>query len=151
VVSEPVRLLFVCMGNICRSPTAEAVMRQLIVGNGLESTFEVDSAGTGGWHEGEPPDARAREAAARRGLVLSGRARAITVEDFERFDVIVSVDEANLAKVRRLAPAGSRVEIRKLADTDVPDPYYGDADGFAQVLDVIEAACGRLLDELRQG
>jgi protein-tyrosine phosphatase len=150
VVGEPVRLLFVCLGNICRSPTAEAVMRQLIVVNGLESQFEVDSAGTGGWHEGERADPRAREAAARRGLLLSGRARVVSAEDFERFDVIVSVDESNLVELRRLAPAGAGAEIRKLADEDVPDPYYGGVDGFEDVIDLIEAGCGRLLDELRQ-
>jgi protein-tyrosine phosphatase len=147
---EPVRLLFVCLGNICRSPTAEAVMRQLITTNGLAERFEVDSAGIGGWHEGEPPDRRAREAAARRGLHLRGRARTITAADFDGFDVIVSVDEANLATLRRLAPAGSRAKLRKLAREDVPDPYYGGADGFTTALDLIEAACARLLDELRQ-
>jgi protein-tyrosine phosphatase len=143
-------VLFVCLGNICRSPTAEAVMRQLITANGLDSRFEVDSAGIGGWHEGEPPDRRARTAAARRGVLLRGRARTITLADFDRFDLIVSVDESNLAALRRLAPAGSLAELRKLAPEDVPDPYYGGTDGFAAVLDLIEAACTRLLDELRQ-
>jgi protein-tyrosine phosphatase len=147
---EPTRLLFVCLGNICRSPTAEAVMRQLITANGLDARFEVDSAGIGGWHEGEPPDRRARKAAARRGVLLRGRARTITAADFDRFDLILSVDESNLAALRRLAPAGSRAELRKLAPEDVPDPYYGGADGFAAALDLIEAACTRLLDELRQ-
>ncbi|HVD89548.1 MAG TPA: low molecular weight protein-tyrosine-phosphatase [Jatrophihabitantaceae bacterium] len=147
---EPTRLLFVCLGNICRSPTAEAVMRQLITANALDSRFEVDSAGIGGWHEGEPPDRRARKAAARRGVLLRGRARTITAADFDRFDLILSVDESNLDALRRLAPAGSRAELRKLAPEDVPDPYYGGADGFAAALDLIEAACTRLLDELRQ-
>jgi protein-tyrosine phosphatase len=147
---EPTRLLFVCLGNICRSPTAEAVMRQLITANGLDARFEVDSAGIGGWHEGEPPDRRARKAAARRGVLLRGRARTITAADFDRFDLILSVDESNLDALRRLAPAGSRAELRKLAPEDVPDPYYGGADGFAAALDLIEAACTRLLDELRQ-
>ncbi len=125
-------------------------MRQLITANGLDSRFEVDSAGIGGWHEGEPPDRRARKAAARRGVHLRGRARTITAADFDRFDLIVSVDESNLAALQRLAPAGSRAELRKLAPEDVPDPYYGGADGFAAALDLIEAACTRLLDELRQ-
>jgi low molecular weight protein-tyrosine phosphatase len=147
---EPTRLLFVCLGNICRSPTAEAVMRQLITANGLDSRFEVDSAGIGGWHEGEPPDRRARKAAARRGVHLRGHARTITTADFDRFDLIVPVDESNLAALRRLAPAGSRAELRKLAPEDIPDPYYGGADGFAAALDLIEAGCARLLDELRQ-
>jgi protein-tyrosine phosphatase len=89
-------------------------------------------------------------AAARRGVHLRGRARTITAADFDRFDLIVSVDESNLAALQRLAPAGSRAELRKLAPEDVPDPYYGGADGFAAALDLIEAACTRLLDELRQ-
>ena len=147
---EPTRLLFVCLGNICRSPTAEAVMQQLITARGLDSRFEVDSAGIGGWHEGEPPDRRARKAAARRGVQLRGHARTITAEDFDRFDLIVSVDESNLAALHRLAPAGSRAELRKLAPEDVPDPYYGGAGGFAAAFDMIEASCARLLDELRQ-
>jgi protein-tyrosine phosphatase len=146
----PVRLLFVCLGNICRSPTAEAVMRQLIARDGLESRFEVDSAGTEGWHDGELPDARARRAAGRRGLRLDGRARKVTAEDFHRFDLIVSVDEANLATLRRLAPADSQAELRKLAPDDIPDPYYGGVDGFTMTLDLLEVACARLLDELRQ-
>ena len=125
-------------------------MRQLITANGLDARFEVDSAGIGGWHEGEPPDRRARKAAARRGVLLRGRARTITAADFDRFDLILPVDESNLAALRRLAPAGSRAELRKLAPEDVPDPYYGGADGFAAALDLIEAACTRLLDELRQ-
>ena len=125
-------------------------MRQLITANGLDSRFEVDSAGIGGWHEGEPPDRRARKAAARRGVHLRGSARTITAADFDRFDLIVSVDESNLAALRRLAPAGSRAELRKLAPEDIPDPYYGGADGFAAALDLIAAACTRLLEELRQ-
>jgi protein-tyrosine phosphatase len=139
------------MGNICRSPTAEAVMRHLVAEKGLDAEFELDSAGTGDWHEGEPPDERACHAAARRGLVLDGSARAVSLDDFERFDVIVSVDDANLTKLRRLAPSGSRARLRKLADEDVPDPFYGGDDAFDDVLDRLEIACSALLDELRQG
>ena len=125
-------------------------MQQLISERGLDTRFEVDSAGIGGWHEGDPPDRRARKAAARRGVQLRGRARTVTTEDFDRFDLIVSVDESNLAALRRLAPVGSRAQLRKLAAEDVPDPYYGGAGGFAAAFDVIDAACVRLLDELRQ-
>ena len=125
-------------------------MQRLIAARGLDSQFEVDSAGIGGWHEGEPPDRRARKAAARRGVQLRGHARTITAADFDRFDLIISVDESNLAALRRLAPAGSRAKLRKLAAEDVPDPYYGGAGGFAAAFDMIEAACARLLDELRQ-
>ena len=125
-------------------------MQQLITANELDSWFEVDSAGIGGWHEGEPPDRRARKAAARRGVQLRGQARTITAADFDRFDLIISVDESNLAALRRLAPAGSRAELRKLALEDVPDPYYGGTGGFAATFDMIQGACSRLLDELRQ-
>jgi protein-tyrosine phosphatase len=142
------RVLIVCMGNICRSPTAEAVLRQMVADAGAQQRIEVDSAGTGAWHVGEPADPRARSAAARRGYRLDGVARAVTVEDFDEFDLIVSVDEANLIKLRRMAPAGSAAQVRMLADTDVPDPYYGGADGFDQVLDLVETACRDLLAEL---
>lgn len=144
------RVLFVCMGNICRSPTAAAVMRRLVAEKGLESQFDIDSAGTGDWHVGESADARAREAAARRGLALDSRARTVTEDDFEQFDVIVSVDDANLVKLRRMAPAGSPAQLRRLADDDVPDPYYGGDDAFEHVLDRLETACADLLDDLRQ-
>ncbi len=147
----PTRVLFVCSGNICRSPTAEAVMRHLVGAAGLERAIEVDGAGTGGWHAGAPPDARATAAAAARGITLTGTARQVTAADFETFDHIVAVDRENLSLLRRAAPPGSRAVLRRLDATDVPDPYYGGADGFDRVLDQVEAACARLLDELRQG
>jgi protein-tyrosine phosphatase len=111
--------------------------------------LEVDSAGTGGWHVGDPADERAAAAAARRGYQLTGTARQVSPDDFNTFDLILAVDEDNLQRLRERAPAGSRAEIRMLADDDVPDPYYGGPDGFDAVLDMIEKACAALLDELR--
>jgi protein-tyrosine phosphatase len=143
------RILFVCMGNICRSPTAEGVMRRLIDDAGLD--IEVDSAGTGGWHAGEPPDERATLAARRRGVTLSGAARQVRPDDFERFDMLVAMDRGNLRELLALAPddeAAAKVRLL-VADADVPDPYYGGDRGFETVLDMVETACRELLDELR--
>jgi protein-tyrosine phosphatase len=148
MVGVPVRLLFVCMGNICRSPTAEAVMRHLVAERGLEHEIEIDSAGTGGWHAGASPDPRSCEAAARRGITLTGTARQVTYGDFEDFDLLLAADSRNLRELRRAAPPGTEHKARLLADVDVPDPYYGQ-DGFDLVLDIVEDACARLLDELK--
>jgi low molecular weight protein-tyrosine phosphatase len=145
------RILFVCSGNICRSPTAEAVFGRLVADAGLADEIDVDSAGTGGWHAGEPPDQRATAAARRRGLELGGVARQISPADFAEFDLIVSVDDENLQRLRKIAPPGATDRIRKLTAADVPDPYYGGPQGFDLVLDLVEAACRELLDELRQG
>jgi protein-tyrosine phosphatase len=155
-----VRILFVCTGNICRSPTAEGVMRRLVADAGLDGAVEIESAGTGGWHAGEPPDARATAAAARRGIALAGAARQVTEDDFERFDLIVAVDRENLGELRAIAPGTrARAKVRLLRefdpasaggeDLDVPDPYYGGARGFETVLDLVAAACTGLLDDLR--
>jgi protein-tyrosine phosphatase len=146
----PLRLLFVCSGNICRSPAAEAVMRRLVEEAGLADEIEVDSAGTGAWHVGEPPDPRAAAAARGRGLSLGGIARQIGPSDFDEFDLILAVDDENLRRLSRLAPPGASGRVRKLASDDVPDPYYGGADGFEHVLDLLEKDCRALLDELRQ-
>jgi protein-tyrosine phosphatase len=143
-----IRVLFVCAGNICRSPTAEAVFRRQLTSRGLADRVQVDSAGTGGWHAGQPPDPRAVEAAARRGIVLTGTARQVRPADFHRFDVIVAVDAENMADLRRVAPRGTAAKIRMLATEDVPDPYYGGPTGFDDVLDRVEQACAELLDEL---
>ena len=140
------RLLVVCMGNICRSPTAEAVLRHQAAARGLDVT--VDSAGTGAWHVGEPPDRRSAAAAARRGISLEGCARQVSVADFEDFDVVLAVDARTHHDLARLRPPGSHAELRMLADVDVPDPYYGGESGFDDVLDLVEQACARLLDEL---
>jgi protein-tyrosine phosphatase len=154
------KILFVCMGNICRSPTAEGVMRSLVREAGREDEFEIDSAGTGGWHVGNPPDARATESARRRGIALAGEARRVTREDFERYDLLLAADRENLAELRALAPnEESRSKARLLRefdpdsegapDLDVPDPYYGGPDGFEEVLDLVEAACRGLLEHAR--
>jgi protein-tyrosine phosphatase len=146
------------MGNICRSPTAEGVMRAIVREAGLEDRIEIDSAGTGGWHAGEPPDARASEAAHRRGVSLAGAARQVVAEDFERFDLIVAMDRENLRGLLAVAPDHDAAEKVRLlrefdpestGDLDVPDPYYGGERGFETVLDQVQAACRGLLGELR--
>jgi protein-tyrosine phosphatase len=146
----PFRVLFVCSGNICRSPTAEAVLRRLVDEAGLASEIEVDSAGTGDWHVGEPPDPRAVAAARARGLSVAGVARQITPVDFEEFDLILAVDDENLRRLRRITPPGAADRVRTLAGHEIPDPYYGGPDGFDLVLDLLEKDCRALLDELRQ-
>ena len=146
------------MGNICRSPTAEGVMRHLLREHGLEGEIEIDSAGTGGWHAGDPPDARATEAARRRGIVLEGAARQVRPSDFSEYDLLLAADRRNLADLRAVAPSeAARAKVRLLrefdpaasGDLDVPDPYYGGPDGFEDVLDLVEAACRGLLAEVR--
>jgi protein-tyrosine phosphatase len=157
-----IRLLFVCMGNICRSPTAEGVMRGLLREQGLEDVVEVDSAGTGDWHVGSPPDARAAAAASARGITLAGAARQITAADFADYDLILAADRRNLRDVQAArvgGDGGSRAKLHLLRefdpasagapDLDVPDPYYGGDAGFEHVLDLVEAACRGLLDALR--
>lgn len=150
------KLLFVCLGNICRSPSAEAVARQLIAARGLADRIQCDSAGTGDWHLGHAPDARAQAAGARRGYDLSQlRARLLTPQDFSDFDVILVMDDSNLANARALQPANSRAQLKRLLDylpgqplIEVPDPYYGGETGFEQVLDLLEAAINALLNVL---
>lgn len=154
------RLLFVCLGNICRSPTGEGVMRHLLREHGLEDSVEIDSAGTGDWHVGQPPDARATSAARERGIELEGSARQVTAADFQAFDLILAMDRANLDELRALAPTGAaRERVRLLREYDplavaageleVPDPYYGGQDHFEEVLDVVTRACEGLLAEVR--
>jgi protein-tyrosine phosphatase len=145
-----VRILFVCLGNICRSPTAEGVMRHLLRERGLEDRIEAASAGTGGWHVGSPPDERSAAAARARGITLDGAAQQVRPEDFGRYDLLVAMDRSNLADLLAMAPddeARSRVRLL-LDDADVPDPYYGGPSGFDDVLDLVTEACERLLDEL---
>jgi low molecular weight protein-tyrosine phosphatase len=161
-VAEPaVRLLFVCMGNICRSPTAEGIMAHLLERDGLTGAATIDSAGTGGWHAGSPPDERATSAAATRGIALRGAARQVGPSDFEQFDLLLCADGDNLRDVRASAPDGeARAKVRRLrefdplakasGDLDIPDPYYGGARGFEDVLDLVERACQGLLDYLRE-
>ena len=152
-------ILFVCLGNICRSPTAEAVMLHKVAEAGLDDRIEIDSAGTGDWHVGEAPDERARQYGARRGYDLEPlRARQIEPEDFERFDLILGMDDANLNELRRLCPPEFRSKVRLLMDFApeatvrvVADPYFGGGDGFDRVLDACEQACSGLLRTLQRG
>jgi protein-tyrosine phosphatase len=152
-----VRICFVCHGNICRSPTAEGIMRRLVDGRGLSSSIAIESAGTGGWHVGDRPDARTRKAALGRGYKLESQAQQFTPRFFDRFDYILAADADNLEQLRRMAPnAPAREKVKLLRDFDpaspvgseVPDPYYGGPDGFELVLDVCEAACRGLLAHL---
>ncbi len=151
------KILFVCMGNICRSPTAEAVFRKHLENAGLEGQVFIDSAGTGDWHVGKAPDQRACAAATRRGYNLHElKARQVTRSDLEQFDLILAMDHDNLAWLQALANEDTRAELDLLlrrfylGRDAVPDPYFGGADGFEEVLDLIEQASVRLLDEIRQ-
>ncbi len=155
-------LLFVCLGNICRSPTAEGVMRSLVQEAGLEGDIGVDSAGTGAWHIGNPPDERASAAALARGISLEGRARQVREEDYDRFDLLIGMDRANVADLISAAPrADARERVRLLREfdpgsagaqeLDVPDPYYGGPSGFADVFDLVYAACAGLLAQIASG
>ncbi|HEY6644915.1 low molecular weight protein-tyrosine-phosphatase [Povalibacter sp.] len=150
------RILFVCLGNICRSPTAEGVFRRLLMERQLEQRFEVDSAGTHDYHVGKPPDARSIAAARRRGIDLSGlRARAVDARDAERFDLILAMDDENLDELRRRFDATYHHRLALMmsyapdARTNaVPDPYYGGERGFEEVLDLLEQAAEGLLSDL---
>jgi len=152
------KILFVCLGNICRSPTAEAVFRAVAQRDAPDLDIEIDSAGTGGYHIGEPPDSRSQAAARRRGYDMSAlRARQIQMDDFQRFDLVLAMDEDNLAALQDRAPATLRDRVRLFLDfapdaerVDVPDPYYGGSTGFEEVLDLVEAASAGLIRHLRQ-
>lgn len=144
------KVLFVCTGNICRSPTAEAVLRKMSFNE--EINLHVESCGTHDYHVGEPPDERAQHHAKGRGYDLSAqRARQLATRDFEEFDLILAMDRGHLRILERICPAQHRAKLRLfLAGADVPDPYYGGAAGFEQVLDLVEAACRSLLQEVRK-
>jgi len=158
----PVRVLFVCLGNICRSPTAEGVMRTLVAEAGLAERIVVASAGTGAWHVGSPPDARAAATARARGVTLDGSARLVTREDFEQFDMLLAMDAQN-ARALMSAASGdrqrSKIHLLREFDPaaapdgglDVPDPYYGGDGGFDAVFDLVQAACVGLLARIRAG
>jgi protein-tyrosine phosphatase len=144
-----IRVLFVCTGHNCRSPTAEAVFRHLVEREGLAERIATESAGTGDWHVGDPPDARARAAAAARGYDLEPlRASQVSAADFRRFDLIVAMDRSHLRALERLRPNGARGGLRMFMDRDVPDPYYGTVDDFERMLDMIEDGARRLLAEV---
>jgi len=152
------KVLFVCMGNICRSPTAHGVFRKLIAEAGLEQTVHVDSAGTHSYHVGEPPDVRAQQAARRRGVEIADlRARQVTVEDFSEYDLILAMDWENLAYLQQMSPRAHKHKLQLLmrfaGEHDaaiVPDPYYGGPEGFNLVLDYVEDACQGLIEVVRK-
>ena len=152
------RILFVCLGNICRSPTAEAVFRAVAAREMPDLALEIDSAGTAAYHVGELPDRRTREAAARRGYDLSTlRARVVEADDFEHYDLILAMDRENLRTLERSAPPEARERLRLFLEfapeagvSEVPDPYYGGPNGFEDVLDLIEAASRGLIEHLRR-
>tara|TARA_R110000782_G_C14519952_1_gene380986 strand:+ start:77 stop:541 length:465 start_codon:yes stop_codon:yes gene_type:complete len=150
------RVLFVCLGNICRSPTAEGVLRHKLREAGLAARIEVDSAGTGDWHVGKAADVRTRQAAQQRGYDLSAlRGRQATAEDFHAFDLILAMDNNNLRNLQQVRPGNAPAELDlflrryQLELDEVPDPYYGGEAGFTQVLDLIEQACDALVLELK--
>ena len=157
-MSGKIRVLFVCLGNICRSPLAEGVFRKVVEEAGLAERFEIDSAGTSDYHRGEPPDPRTVEVAARRGLKLEHAARQVTMSDLESFDYVIAMDASNLGKIERLArQQRGRAEVHLLRafdpeagdDLEVPDPYFGGADGFENVHEMVERASEGLLEHIR--
>ena len=149
------RILFVCLGNICRSPTAEGVFRAEAAKAGVSDRYEVDSAGTGGWHQGDPPDARAIAAAAEREIDISSlRARQIKTREFDYFHLILAMDRSNYNELTRRAPRSSTARIAMITDFapeigagEVSDPYYGGPDGFEKTLDLLQACCRGLLKQ----
>ncbi len=150
------KILFVCLGNICRSPTADGVLRKLVADSGLEKRMLIDSAGTGDWHIGRAPDSRTIKAAARRGYDLSVlRARLVTQDDFDEFDYILAMDKSNLANLQKMKPAHFAGHLGLFMDfaphmgySEVPDPYHGDEDDFERVLDLVEEAAQHLLKKI---
>lgn len=151
------KILFVCLGNICRSPTAEIVFRQIVARDAPDLQVEIDSAGTAAYHIGCPPDSRTRQAALRRGYDMSAlRARVVEPQDFGRFDLILAMDRQNFDALRERAPVAAQARIRlflefapEVATREVPDPYYGGPNGFEEVLDLVEAAARGLVSHLR--
>lgn len=160
VMNDPtqVRVLFVCMGNICRSPTAQGVFRKLLEKEGMRAVIGTDSAGTHGYHTGEPPDRRAQETALRRGIDLSDlRARLVEPEDFYRFEYVLAMDRENYRSLSRICPRGTEKKLMLFMDfapqlglREVPDPYYGGKGGFERVFDLVEAAAEGLLADIRR-
>jgi protein-tyrosine phosphatase len=159
VTDQTLSVLFVCLGNICRSPLAEALFRNVVVEAGLEDRFVIDSAGTSGYHDGEPPDRRTTAVAAKRGVKVDGTSRQITGTDVDSFDYLIVMDAENLRNVERLARnARGTPEVWLLrefdpdpgGDLNVPDPYFGGADGFENVHEIVERSARGLLTYIRQ-
>lgn len=157
-MTKPVSVLFVCTGNICRSPTAEGLFREYARRAGIESSFLIDSAGTGGWHQGEAPDARSVMTAMKRGLDISGlRARQLLAKDYSDFDFMIAMDRTHLAHMKQQCPAGAPASmslllshIEKGGYVDVPDPYYGGQPDFDLTYDLIESGVTALLSDLNR-
>jgi protein-tyrosine phosphatase len=159
-MADPVRICFVCLGNICRSPTAKGIMQHLVEEAGVDHRVLVDSAGTAGYHVGDRPDPRAGAEAQRRGLTLDHLGQQFTAADFDRFDLVIAMDQANARVLHRRAPDdAAAAKVRMLRewdpeagdDLEVPDPYYGGDDGFADVFDMVERSCRSLLADLVGG
>ncbi|NET10678.1 MAG: low molecular weight phosphotyrosine protein phosphatase [Merismopedia sp. SIO2A8] len=156
MVTTPYKLLFVCLGNICRSPSAEGIMNHRIQAQNLGDRVECDSAGTSSYHIGSPPDRRMTVAAKRQGITLSGQARQFEVSDFEAFDLILAMDQENYQDILRMDQTGQysdRVQLMcsfctRHSDQDVPDPYYGGESGFNYVIELLQDACNGLLDHV---
>lgn len=152
------RILFVCLGNICRSPAGEGIMKQLVDAEGLQDKIEIDSAGTSGYHIGDLPDQRMRQHGLRRGYDFNSRSRKFTADDFDNFDLILAMDDSNYTNILRLSPdLESDKKVKRMVDFSekyshdhVPDPYYSGADGFELVLDLLEDACQGLLTEVKK-
>jgi protein-tyrosine phosphatase len=154
---QEISVLFVCLGNICRSPLAEGVFRHLLDEEGLSERFQVDSAGTGGWHVGESPDHRAMRSAATHGVTLGGHSRQIQPEDFRRFGYIVAMDRSNLSHLQQYREGvGGKAALYLLREFDpeggpgaeVPDPYYGGPNGFEEVYEMVDRSCRELLNHI---
>ena len=158
-MSQEISVLFVCLGNICRSPLAEGVFRHILDAEGVSDRFKVDSAGTGSWHVGESPDHRSVRSAATHGVTLTGHARQVQPEDFRRFDYIVAMDQSNLShleKYREGVGGDSALYLLREFDpeggpgAEVPDPYYGGPNGFEEVFEMVERSCVELLGHIRE-
>lgn len=156
-MSQEISVLFVCLGNICRSPLAEGVFRHVLDGEGLTDRFYVDSAGTGSWHVGESPDHRSVRSAATHGVTLTGHARQVQPEDFQRFDYIVAMDQSNLSHLQQYqSNVGGEAALYLLREFDpeggpgaeVPDPYYGGPNGFEEVYQIVDRSCRAFLDHV---
>ena len=154
--NTPFRVLMVCTGNICRSPTAHGVLEKMVINAGLQTSIQVDSAGTHSYHVGEAPDGRSQQHALRRGYDLSHqRARQLTAQDFDDFDLVLVMDSSNETAVRKISTAAQQLRLKRLTDfcqrfddKQVPDPYYGGERGFEHVLDLVEDACQGLLEHI---
>ena len=150
---DKTKILFVCLGNICRSPSAEGIMKKMLKERGLENQFHIDSAGILNYHEGELPDSRMRAHAIQRGYDLNSRSRPVRYDDFSDFDLIIGMDDRNISDLKKLAPDSNSLEkIHRMTDyclnfdiDHVPDPYYGGAEGFKLILDILEDACEGLI------